>query len=68
VAAISFSGFASQDAIKKHITILENILKEKHLSYYGHFRYLGYNPPYQLFGRRNEIIVSIDENQVNQIK
>lgn len=68
VAAISFSGFASQDAIKKHITILENILKEKHLSYYGHFRYLGYNPPYQLFGRRNEIIVSIDENQINQIK
>lgn len=60
VAAITFSGFASQEAIKKHTSILENALKEQHLSYYGHFRYLGYNPPYQLFGRRNEIIVALN--------
>ena len=60
VAAITFGGFASQEAIKRHTDILESALKEKHLSYFGHFRYLGYNPPYQLFGRRNEIIVSVN--------
>lgn len=60
VAAITFDGFASQEAIKRHTDILESALKEKHLSYFGHFRYLGYNPPYQLFGRRNEIIVSVN--------
>jgi hypothetical protein len=60
VAAITFGGFASQDAIKKHITKLETALKEKQITYYGNFRYLGYNPPYQLFGRRNEIIVAIN--------
>ncbi len=60
VAAITFGGFASKEAIKKYTVLLENALKEKNLSYYGHFRYLGYNPPYQLFGRRNEIIVALD--------
>ncbi len=60
VAAIKFGGFASNDNIKEHTEMLEIALKEHHLSYYGHFRYLGYNPPYQLFGRRNEIIVSVN--------
>ena len=68
VAAITFGGFASQEAIKKHTDILENALKEKRISYYGNFRYLGYNPPFQLLGRRNEIIVAIDETQVDQLK
>jgi hypothetical protein len=62
VAAIKFGGFASNEDIKKHAVILENALKKHHLSYYGNFRYLGYNPPYQLFGRRNEIIVSLNWN------
>ena len=68
VAAITFGGFASQEAIKKQTDILENALKEKRISYYGNFRYLGYNPPFQLLGRRNEIIVAIDETQVDQLK
>ncbi len=59
VAAIEFGGFASSDNIKKHTEMLESSLKAHNLSYYGHFRYLGYNPPYQLFGRKNEIIVSL---------
>ena len=60
VAAIRFSGFASDKDIKENKEKLENALKAKSISYYGHFRYLGYNPPYQLFGRRNEIIVAIN--------
>lgn len=62
VAAITFGGFATRDNIKKYTIILENLLKEHHLSYYGNFRLLGYNPPYQLFGRRNEIIVTLNWN------
>ena len=62
VAAIRFGGFASNDNIKKYTTMLENALKKHHLSYYGNFRFLGYNPPYQLFGRRNEIIVTLNWN------
>jgi hypothetical protein len=64
VAAITFNGFASQETIKKYTAILEKALQEKKLSYFGNFRFLGYNPPYQLFGRRNEIIVSVHEKEV----
>ena len=55
-----FGGFANTESINKHKMILENALKEKGISYYGNFRFLGYNPPYQLFGRRNEVIVTIN--------
>jgi hypothetical protein len=68
VAAIQFGGFSSNENIKHQTAMLENALKEKHISYYGHFRYLGYNPPYQLFGRRNEVIVSINYNDIKQNK
>jgi len=62
VAVIQFGGFASNESIAKHKEELEKALKEKGISYYGNFRYLGYNPPYQLFGRRNEVIVAINYN------
>ena len=59
VAVIQFSGFANTASIHKHSVMLEKLLKEKGISYHGNFRFLGYNPPYQIFGRRNEIIVTI---------
>lgn len=62
VAAITFGGFASTQDINENIEKLENALKANSISYYGHFRYLGYNPPYQLFGRKNEIIVSVNNH------
>lgn len=63
VAAITFGGFASAADIDKHKAILQSQLTEKGITYYGNFRFLGYNPPYQIFGRRNEVIVSVDEAQ-----
>ncbi len=62
VAAIGFGGFGTTESINKYKAILENELKDRGLTYYGNFRYLGYNPPYQLFGRRNEVIVTLDSN------
>lgn len=59
VAAIKFSGFATSEKIKAYSEKLEKALIASQLSYYGHFRFLGYNPPFQLFNRRNEIIVSV---------
>lgn len=59
IAAIQFSGFASARRIEKYKLLLEKMIEQKGLSYYGNFRFLGYNPPYQLFGRRNEIIISV---------
>ncbi|HOY12476.1 MAG TPA: heme-binding protein [Saprospiraceae bacterium] len=65
VAVLKFDGFASTSKINEQKAKLEQLLKEKGISYYGNFRYLGYNPPYQVLGRRNEVIVSINTNQDN---
>jgi hypothetical protein len=59
VAALKFGGFATTSRIEKHKAQLKKLLEDKGISYYGNFRYLGYNPPFQLFGRRNEVIVAI---------
>jgi len=60
VAVIQFSGFASDHDIHFYSDKLKRLLTENNISYYGHFRFLGYNPPYRLFGRRNEIAVSVN--------
>jgi SOUL heme-binding protein len=60
VAAIKFSGFASDEDIKNQTERLKNALKAASITYYGNFRYLGYNPPYQLVGRRNEVIINVN--------
>ncbi len=60
VAAISFGGFANDASIKRYAAELEKALGNKGIKSIGHFRYLGYNPPYQLIGRKNEIIVTVE--------
>ena len=62
VAAIQFGGYANDDEIKKYAAKLENALKANGIEYYGNFRFLGYNAPYQFLGRKNEIIVSVRWN------
>ncbi|HSN48385.1 MAG TPA: heme-binding protein [Flavobacterium sp.] len=66
VAVIEFGGFGSNESINEHRILLENDLKKKGLSYYGNFRYLGYNPPFQLLGRRNEVIVALNADNFDK--
>jgi hypothetical protein len=60
VAAIRFGGYASDKDIRKYSEKLKSLLEAKGISWYGNYRYLGYNPPFQPFGRRNEIIVNVE--------
>jgi hypothetical protein len=59
VAVKRFGGFASNDRIQKEIELLKGMLEKHRIVYEGNFRFLGYNPPFQLIGRRNEVVVSI---------
>jgi hypothetical protein len=60
VAVLRFRGYASDKDIKRYSAKLATSLEGKGIKYMGNFRYLGYNPPYQFIGRRNEIIVKVD--------
>ena len=65
VAAISFGGYASDKKIREYSDKLRTLLDKKEISWYGNFRYLGYNPPFQVFGRKNEIIVPVRWSEKN---
>jgi SOUL heme-binding protein len=59
VAAIRFSGFASDQDRKYFTGKLQDLLKENSITPLGHYRFLGYDPPYQMTDRRNEIVVTV---------
>lgn len=59
VAAIQFSGWANDKKIKHYTEKLRTLLEQNTITYSGPFSYLGYNPPYQLVLRKNEIIVEV---------
>ena len=59
IAAIRFGGYANDDDIKKYASKLQNALEVSGIEYYGNFRFLGYNAPYQFLGRKNEMIVNV---------
>ncbi|KAF0202937.1 MAG: SOUL heme-binding [Bacteroidetes bacterium] len=63
VAVIRFGGFASDKELTFYAEKLHNILAEKGITSYGNTRFLGYNPPFQLVNRKNEIIVSVNWNE-----
>jgi hypothetical protein len=60
VAVIRFGGYASDKDLKFYSKRLQDLLKENGITSLGNYRFLGYNPPFQFIGRRNEIIVAID--------
>lgn len=60
VAAITFGGYASDTDIKENSKKLEEALKKASITYYGNFRFLGYNAPFQFFNRKNEVIISVN--------
>jgi len=67
VAVIRFEGFASNKDLMFYSEKLLDILKEKGITSYGNARFLGYNPPFQLVNRRNEVIVSVNwEAQISR--
>lgn len=60
VAAVRFSGYASDEDLIFYSEKLRNLLKENNITAAGNYRFLGYNAPFQFIGRRNEIIVKVN--------
>lgn len=59
VAVVKFGGWASDRKIADMKNQLNEFLKKSKLQHDGRFEYLGYNPPYQLINRRNEVLVPL---------
>jgi len=60
VAVIRFGGYASDEKITANRLKLEKILEQRNIKTNGPFSYLGYNAPYEIIGRTNEIIIPVE--------
>jgi hypothetical protein len=59
MAAITFGGWANDKKIEKYKLQLIALLDKNKIKYANDFLLLGYNPPYELFFRKNEIVVEL---------
>jgi|TARA_B110000046_G_scaffold38344_1_gene42081 hypothetical protein len=61
-AAISFGGWANSIKIERYKNLLIQSLKKKGISHTNKFYFLGYNPPFEIINRKNEIIVELNSH------
>lgn len=59
VAVLRFGGFSSDAKIAEHSAQLLQQVKAAGLEPIGPFRFMGYDPPWQLVARRNEVMVAV---------
>jgi hypothetical protein len=59
VAAITFGGWANDEKIEEYKQKLITALDKEGIPYTNKFYLLGYNPPFELVNRRNEVIVEL---------
>jgi hypothetical protein len=60
VAAITFGGWANSEKIEKYKNDLIALLEKEEISYTNKFFFLGYNAPFDMIGRKNEVIVELN--------
>ena len=60
MAAITFGGWASDKKIEKYRLQLMAMLDNKAIKYSNKFSVLGYNSPFELLSRKNEIVVELE--------
>ncbi len=60
VAVVSFGGYANDEKIKTHKEKLLQILSQRNIKVTGDYTFLGYNAPYQMIARTNEIAIPIE--------
>jgi hypothetical protein len=59
-AVIAFGGYANDEKIIDYTNKLVALLNKKNIKIVGGYNFLGYNAPFEFFGRKNEISIPIE--------
>lgn len=59
MAAITFNGWANDVKIESYKKKLIAALEKEEIKYSNNFLFLGYNAPFEVFNRKNEVIVEL---------
>ncbi len=60
LAAITFKGWANDTKIEKYKQELKAALDSEGIAYSNQFYFFGYNAPYEVFNRKNEVLVELN--------
>ena len=60
LAVLRFGGYSSDEKIAKYAQLLTQVLKENNIQTKGSLLYMGYNAPWDIINRRNEVAFEID--------
>ncbi len=61
LAVLEFGGYASSEKIQKHADNLREILTRNNIQTKGALLYMGYNAPWDVVNRRNEVAFEVSE-------
>jgi hypothetical protein len=59
LAVITYGGFSSDEKIEKHRKQLEEILQKNKIQTKGAYMYMGYNAPWDIINRKNEVAIEL---------
>ena len=68
MAAVRFGGWANDKKIEKYEKKLSAALIKENITMKGKFMYFGYNAPFEIINRRNEVLVEIEYSISNNQK
>ena len=68
VAAITFGGWVNDEKIAEYKQKLIAALNVEGIKHNNRFYFLGYNPPFEVFNRKNEIIVELENKASDDMK
>lgn len=60
VAVIRFGGYADDEKIKEKRDELLDLIQKKGIKVVGEYSFLGYNAPFQFWGRKNEVVIPVE--------
>lgn len=60
MATITFGGWANDEKIEKYKQQLIEYLNTEGIPYTNRFYFFGYNSPYEVFNRKNEVVVELE--------
>lgn len=62
LAVITFGGFSTAEKVALYREKLESVLNQHQLKTVGPYLYMGYNAPWDLINRRNEVAIEVVMN------
>jgi hypothetical protein len=59
LAVVTYSGFSSAEKIEVQRKKLETVLNQNQIKTMGSYLYMGYNAPWDIINRRNEVAIEV---------